>query len=631
MLAEPAARDGCAQALAHFLSHPRVPDPCGSQCISEAPQSHFFVVIPEISGIRLVVTIQSIASAPLALLMRVNALQGWRRLKTVGSQSRLLSGLIALFILSYLGLAFWIFQKGLRFVGTFPGLGALLTERLLFLLFACLFGLLLLSNLVISYTNLFRNAETTFLLSLPISRQTIFRWKFLESALLASWAFLFLIAPLLAAYGLTRQTPWHFYVFTWVLMALFVILPAVAGSWCAIALARYMDRLVFQTTTLIAGLALLVGAVFWLRPDPISDDMLETRVLAVLDRLLMKTRFAQFPFLPSYWLSSGVLHWSDGALASAGFFGLVLSSHALFFGVLSFTQTGSRFYEAVSAVQSRGSVLMRWGWFRAWRKRRSQFGYGRGLVEAALGWLRPLRADTRAVLTKDIRVFWRDTTQWGQTLVLFGLLGVYIINLRHFSHQLTNPFWVNLVSFLNLGACSLNLATLTTRFVYPQFSLEGKRLWIVGMAPLGLSRLVRAKLGLASGASLIVTLGMVGLSCFMLRMPWDRTLYFAVAITVMTFTLNALAVGLGVLYPNFKEDNPSKIVSGFGGTFCLVLSFLYILGSIVLLAAGSPWTLRASASLNWMAASWAGFAVLSAGLGGLPLRLALRKLKTFEL
>ena len=34
---------------------------------------------------------------------------------------------------------------------------------------------------------------------------------------------------------------------------------------------------------------------------------------------------------------------------------------------------------------------------------------------------------------------------------------------------------------------ALNLATLTTRFVYPQFSLEGKRLWIVGLSPLGLN------------------------------------------------------------------------------------------------------------------------------------------------
>ena len=128
-------------------------------------------------------------------------------------QSRLLTSIIGLFIVGYLVLSFWLFYHGLRFIAKFPGLGAVLTERLMFVLFAFLFALLLLSNLVIGYTNLFRNRETAFLLTLPVSTQTIFRWKFIESALLASWAFLFLIAPLLVAFGLVRDVPWHFYRF----------------------------------------------------------------------------------------------------------------------------------------------------------------------------------------------------------------------------------------------------------------------------------------------------------------------------------------------------------------------------------------------------------------------------------
>src|SRR5438876_411775 len=228
-------------------------------------------------------------------------------------------------------------------------------------------------------------------------------------------------------------------------------------------------------------------------------------------------------------------------------------------------------------------------------------------------------------------MFWRDTTQWAQSLMLFGLLAVYIFNLRHFSQQLNHVFWVQLVSYLNLGACSLNLATLTTRFVYPQFSLEGKRLWIIGMAPLGMARVVKTKYWLATCTSLAVTLSLIWLSCYMLEMTWDRIIYFAVAITVMTFTLTGLAVGLGTLYPNFKEENPSKIVSGFGGTFCLVLSFLYILGSVVLLAFSSPWLGAAEASKRHLISCIAGFGLLSLLVGWLPYRLALRRVQNFEL
>jgi ABC-2 type transport system permease protein len=568
--------------------------------------------------------------SPFMLLLRVNMLQSLRRVRSLGDQSRLLSAVIVVFVAGYITLAFGLFYKGLRFIGTFPGMGQLLIERLLFLLFAFLFVLLLFSNLVISYTNLFRNRETAFLLSMPVNAQTIYRWKFLESTMLASWAFLFLIAPMLAAYGLATRVPWHFYFATTFLVGLFIVLPAVAGSWCAVNLARFMDRRAFQVAVVTVTLVLLIGAKFWLKPEVVTEENLEIRVQAVLDRLMIKTEFSQFPLLPSYWLSYSVQNWAEGSLAAAGFFMLVLLSHVLFFGFLSFTRMGGLFYDAASMVQSRGSVFGHWEWFRNWRERQKSFHYGRGFAEVFFNRLPWLSQPVRALLVKDVRMFWRDTAQWGQTLVLFGLLGVYIINLRHFTSQLTSPFWIRLVSYLNLAACALNLATLTTRFVYPQFSLEGKRLWIIGMAPIGLVNVVRIKYALACCASLLVTLSLIILSCRMLKLELERTLYFAVAVTVMTFVLNGLAVGVGALYPNFKEDNPGKIVSGFGGTFCLVLSFVYIVGSVTLLAMGSPWGGPRGLNLSWMLWSHAGFVALSLLIGWLPLKLGLRKIRNFE-
>jgi ABC-2 type transport system permease protein len=567
----------------------------------------------------------------LGLLVRVHVQSAWRRLKSLREQSRLLTAVILAFISSYLVLAFLLFYKGLQFVARFPGLGTVLTERLLFLLFAFLFVLLLLSNIVIGYTNLFRNRETSFLLTLPIRRETIFQWKFLESMVLASWAFLFLIAPLLAAYGLIRNVPWHFYPVTIALVILFIVLPAVAGSFLAVTIARYLDRRLFQIVTVTTVIVGITGAALWFKPEYVDPEAGETRVLAVLDKMLAKTEFAQHQLLPSMWLSSSVLQWAEGARTSAVFFAAVLLSHVLFFGMLAFTRMGNLFYDAASRVQSRGSALGRWAWFRAlsgWRKAQRM---GIGALERLVNWFPALNCDTRALIVKDTRMFWRDTTQWAQSLMLFGLLGVYIFNLRHFSQQLSNPFWIHLVSYLNLGACSLNLATLTTRFVYPQFSLEGKRLWIIGMAPLGMMRVLKVKYWLATVTSLVVTLGLMLLSCHMLDMPAQRVAHFAMAVTVMTFTLTGLAVGLGALYPNFKEDNPSKIVSGFGGTFCLVLSFLYILASVVSLAFTTPWTPEGRVPQKQVWLCLGSFLAISVLLGWLPLRLGLRRARSVEL
>lgn len=567
---------------------------------------------------------------PLAVLLRIHQQQAWRKLLAIRQQSRLLALFVTSFLSGYFLLAFALFWKGLRFIASFPGLGTLMTERLLFLMFFFLFVLLWFSNLVISYTNLFRNRETQFLLSLPLDRQVVFQWKFLESTILASWAFLFLIAPLLVAYGLTTQVPWHFFLAMPSLVALFIVLPAIGGAWSAIQIARFLDRRNFQLIALGVFVVVLVYVVFAFKPVPIPDEALETRVLEVLDRLLSKTRFAQIVWLPSYWLSASILQWSEGALIGAVFFLLLLLSYVLFFGYLALTQTSSSFYDGASAVQSRAGFLMRWPWLQA-RLNSRHAAYGkRSPLDWMIGLIPGLADDVRALVIKDIRVFWRDTTQWGQTLVLFGLLGVYIINLRHFRHQFNHPFWINLVGHLNLLACALNLATLTTRFVFPQFSLEGKRLWIIGLAPIGMEKIIRVKFLTASLASLVVTLGLIFLSCHMLLMPWIRTFFFVSATGVMTLTLTGMAIGLGALYPNFKEDNPGKIVSGFGGTFCLILSFLYILGAVALLAMGSSWTPQAvipavewlSVYLLFLGWSWA--------FGWIPFRAGIRRLKDFE-
>ena len=202
---------------------------------------------------------------PFFLLLRTSAVQSWRKLRGVSQQARLLTSVIGAFVVGYLALSFLLFRWGLKFINTFPGLGTLLTERLLFLLFAFLFVLLLFSNLVISYTNFFRNRETQFLTSLPLASQTIFRWKFFESVLLASWAFLFLIAPLLAAYGLTKGVAWHFYFATFVFVSLFIFLPGIIGAWFAVNLARFLDRRLFQVIAMTFVVAGLIAARFWLK------------------------------------------------------------------------------------------------------------------------------------------------------------------------------------------------------------------------------------------------------------------------------------------------------------------------------------------------------------------------------
>ena len=184
--------------------------------------------------------------------------------------------------------------------------------------------------------------------------KVVYRWKIFESGILASWAFLFLIAPLVIAYGTTHNAPWHFYLVTPVFVALFVVLPGVLGSWAALGLARWLDRLAFQIAAMLVVVLVIVSISSWLQPETVTDEMLETRVLDVVDRLLARTRFSLFPYLPSFWVSSGLTLWVEGAMMGTFFFGLVLLSHTLFFGYIAATKSGGLFFASLSAVNSRG-------------------------------------------------------------------------------------------------------------------------------------------------------------------------------------------------------------------------------------------------------------------------------------
>ncbi|HEY2341885.1 MAG TPA: hypothetical protein VGH90_02595, partial [Chthoniobacteraceae bacterium] len=290
------------------------------------------------------------------------------------------------------------------------------------------------------------------------------------------------------------------------------------------------------------------------------------------------TRVSLNPFLPSAWLAKSVLGWSEGLPRQGWFFFLMLMSNALMGLVVGFEVVGRCFYASwAAALASRAEQSMRRFEARRVRSRRS-------LLERVVDLARPISGPGAALILKDIRLFWRDPAQWIQFMIFFGLLCIYVLNLRNISVSITSQFWETMISDLNLAATALTLSTLTTRFVFPQFSLEGRRIWILGLSPIGLQNVLLQKFWMSFLAALGITASLMVTSSVMLGLPWSKVLFFVGAITVMSASLCGIAVGLSALFPNFKEENPSKIVSGFGGTLCLVISSIYVILFVALVA-----------------------------------------------
>jgi len=122
----------------------------------------------------------------------------------------------------------------------------------------------------------------------------------------------------------------------------------------------------------------------------------------------------------------------------------------------------------------------------------------------------------------------------------------------------------------------------------------------------------------------------------MLKTPATLAILHAVALFGICLGLSGLAVGLGAIYPNFTEDNPSKIVSGFGGTLNLVTSLVFVLA--VLAAQAVPcffyFTYRALSGdqFRWyIVGSMTGIAALSLIACLVPMSMGLHSIKKLEI
>ncbi|WP_165245384.1 putative ABC transporter permease subunit [Paludisphaera soli] len=470
---------------------------------------------------------------------------------------------------------FLLFLGSFQFIASYVDLANTIVEYLFSMFFLSLLAMLLFSTGIIVYTALFHSREAAYLLTTPAATDRIFAHKFAEAVGFSSWGFFLLGSPLLVAYGLTIKpvpggesgAPWAYYPLFLVYLLVFVMIPASLGAIVAIVVANVFpkrERTVLALATLAAaGGLFLIGYRLWTTPgEALTSDW--------LGGLLNRLAFCQNPLWPSRWMSAGLLASAKGDWRGAGYHLMILSSHA---GLAYLT----------AAVLARD--LYRRGYSRVQGSRSNRKRLEFRLMDAAfhrLFFFLPF--PIRLLILKDLRTFLRDPTQWSQFLIFFGLLAFYFLNIPRLGYGAQSPYWRNLVSFLNLSVTALILSTFTSRFIFPLLSLEGRNFWTLGLLPLRRDQILWGKFAFSAGISLISTEFLVVLSDLMLQMnPWMIVLHVGM-IAVLCLGLSGISVGLGARLPNLRESDPSKIAAGFGGTFNLLVSLVFIFTIVTALA-----------------------------------------------
>ena len=545
---------------------------------------------------------------------------------SVRTESRLKVGVVAFFATGLWIGAFCFFRWGFLWLMDFGGdvspgamnIGDIIMARMLGILALAVFFMLVFSNILVSFSTLYRSFEVSYLLQAPMSFRAFFVARFWECVAFSSWALAFLGSPLILAYGLTTGAPWTFYVAGAAFFVPFIMVPAALGCLITLVLVRVFPR---QRMRVMIGLAVIaIGLMFLYIQDVLNATRLSQD--AVLAAIMDATSQVQSSFLPSHWAARGILAAASQDYGECLFQFLLLLSNALMLLWVAAETAQRIFYPGYS--------------FLAGQDRTRVKPLGRGVLGRLDGLLRWLPNPSRVLVIKDIKLFWRDPTQWSQFVIFFGILAVYIANLRGVgSSRYTTDMWRSWIACLNIGSCTLVLATLTSRFVFPLVSLEGRRFWILGLAPFTFRQLVWQKFWLSVCTTALFTVGLAVLSGWMLRIPTIHFWLSVYSVTIANFGLSGLAVGLGTLYPNFRENNPARIVSGMGGT----LNFLLSIGYIVLIVGAQTIIMQWRALERYTRAgnfTWAlatvlvfitGVSILTAWV---PMRFGLRNLSNME-
>jgi ABC-2 type transport system permease protein len=469
----------------------------------------------------------------------------------------------------------------------------------------------------VAFSTLYRSKEVVYLLQGPISFTDFFYARFIECVAFSSWSLAYLGSPMMIAYALsTGAGPW-FYLMATLMFLPYVAIPAAMGCAVTIVLVRYFPRLNLATIALLGGGGVALFFFYIrsiIRGSNISDESTFQSILLAMEK-------TQSSLLPSFWAVEGILNTADGQFGSALFWFLMILSTALMTVMVTAELAARLFYPG-------------WSYLMGQDRQRIK-PMNRGILAWVAKALRILPEPHQSLFMKDIKLFWRDPTQWSQFVIFFGIMAIYIANIRNSSRLYESEFWRGWIACLNVGSVMLILATLTSRFVFPLISLEGRRIWILGLAPLTFRQLMWQKFWLSVSLTSVFTVGLALLSGYMLKL---EPVYYALtvySVLVSTFGLSGLAVGLGALYPTFTEDNPARIVSGMGGTLNLLTSVAFITTVVALQVVVLQWKTLGLVSGGAhfsvaLALAVIGITLLSCLCALLPMRLGLSNLDQLE-
>jgi len=493
------------------------------------------------------------------------------KLRTKVNRARTSEGrLFKAFLLGFMGLFFWslifavIFRMLIYFRGT-QGIGDLLAGKLLGLAFVTFLMILVLSNVITALSTFFLSDDLELLVAAPVDPETVYGARLVETIVDSSWMVALLAVPLLLAYGVVYAASGWYYVLALGTLIPFLVIPAVLGSAATLILVNVFPARRTRDLLALVGLFSAAGVVALLRFVR-PERLMRPEEFRDLVDFVAVLRTPTSAWLPSQWAADALMSYLGGFFQWFPF--AFLWSTAALCVVL-----GAWLHRSYFGA----------GFTRAQEGAEKKSGRERSLfLERVFSGTKP---STRSLVAKEVKVFFRDTTQWSQLILLGVLVAVYVYNitvLPLYTGEQVSFLLINIVSFLNLGLAGFVVAAIAARFVFPAMSIEGRMMWLLRSSPLDVRELFWSKYWVGTVPLLAIAIPLILITNVVLdASPFILTLT-TVTMVGVTFGLTALALGFGALYPNYETENIAEIPTSFGGLLFMMCAVSYLAGVVIL-------------------------------------------------
>jgi ABC-2 type transport system permease protein len=482
-----------------------------------------------------------------------------------GSKVRLV--FLAVFGFGFWALIFTVLFRLLRYFRGVQEIGPLLAGKLLGLILVGFFSILMLSNIITALSSFFLARDLDLLASAPVDWFKLYVAKLIETLIHSSWMVVLLAVPMFTAYGVVYSGGPFFPLIVLAAFIPFLMIPTIIGSALTLVLVNIFPAR--RTRDILSVIAVLTagGVVVMfrlIRPERLARP---EGFRSLVDFITI-LRGPTSPMMPSEWVQRAVMSW------------LNVRTDFLPYYLL---------WSTAAAAIVLGAFLHRWlyavGFSKAQEsgQRHAQSGTMSKLLRRALT---PFGVVKRELVLKEIRLFFRDTTQWSQLILLGVLVLVYVFNIKFLPLRGDGMtfFLKNVVPFLNLVLAGFVLASVAARFIFPGISLEGRTFWLLRSSPMSMRELLWSKFWVGTLPLLILALAIVGVTDGLLQVTPFMMIVSIFTITFMTLAVAGLAIGFGTVFPQFDTENAAQIPTSFGGLI-FMMSSIALIGAVVVLEA----------------------------------------------